>query len=439
MCEGEQRLIELVFGFLLIENILEKYIPFFNYTDEFITIFAIVGILFQGSKITLNKYERKVLVSVFFIVIIGLMGNLIFGYQESTVAISKDILALIKFFAVYLFCTIRFKRGISQKALAKIEKISALYCLILAFFGIVSQFINLGMTNDRSIFGLKAFVFLYSHETFLVSAVVIMVSVLISCGIRRNRYGILSGVIVLLLAMRSKAIIFVTVFTGMYVFFHRKKSIERFIKKHKANLVIALTCMIGIIYFFTRDKIALYINFGLTAARPALYIVSSKIMLDCFPIGSGFATFASHLSTAYHSPLYEIYGIAGVSGLTQLDNYAYVSDTYWPYIIAQFGVIGTNIYIYSLMCILKNTVRQCSHKNETLIAAISMFAYGIAACFVESYLTNATVILFAITLGFILNQPDKKLNITRRSVNAKVISRKNRKASNNINLIKEER
>ena len=66
MCEGEQRLIELVFAFLLIENILEKYIPFFNYTDEFITIFAIVGILFQGSKITINKYESKVLVSVFF-------------------------------------------------------------------------------------------------------------------------------------------------------------------------------------------------------------------------------------------------------------------------------------------------------------------------------------------------------------------------------------
>ena len=401
-------MIVLIFAFLLVENILEQYIPFLNYTDEIIAIFSIVGIFFKSTKITINKYEKKILASVGILVVIGVVGNLMFGYQTSIIAIVKDLLALVKLFVIYLFCTIRFKRGISPKTLGKIEKISCFYCLVLAIFGVVSQFVNLGMTNARSIFGLKSFVFLYSHETFLVSAVVIMVSVLISCGIKRNKYGILAGLIVLLLSMRSKSIIFVTVFVGMYIFFNGKESIERIIKKHKVNLAIVLICMVGVIYFFTRDKIGEYINYGLTAARPALYIVAVQIMIDCFPFGSGFATFASHLSISYSSPLYELYGIAGVSGLTRLDNYAYVSDTYWPYIIAQFGAIGTILYIYSLICIFKNTIRKCSQRKDTLIAAVSMFTYVIAACFVESYLTNATVVLFAIALGYILNQPNKE-------------------------------
>ena len=91
-----------------------------------------------------------------------------------------------------------------------------------------------------------------------------------------------------------------------------------------------------------KDKVAYYFSYGLTAARPALYLVGLRIVRDFFPIGSGFGTFASSLSGEYYSSLYGNYGISGVMGLTQTD-YSYMADVFWPYIYGQLGVLGLSL------------------------------------------------------------------------------------------------
>lgn len=399
-----------VFVFFILENILENIFPILTYSDEFIAIISIFGIIFLRPIFVINKNEIKIFISIVIVVFIGVLGNYIYPFQKSFVAISKDLLALIKFFAVYLFFTIRFKDGVTKRNLKLVEIFSSCYCYILFFFGVISQIFDIGMTNPGRIFNLKAFLFLYTHETFIVSAVVTMLSVLISCGVKKNRYSILAGIVVLLLSQRSKSIVFIVMFIGMYLFLYKKNDIKKYLKKYKIKIISVLICCCSVILYLTWYKIDLYISYGMTAARPALYIVSSQIMIDLFPLGSGFATFASYLSVAYDSPIYQLYNIANVSGLSPEDNYAYVSDTYWPYIIAEFGIIGTIIYFYSLVLVLKNSLFLCSRNKNSLIALISLFSYVIFACFVESYLTNATVILFSITIGYLLNPKEEIRN-----------------------------
>lgn len=52
-------------------------------------------------------------------------------------------------------------------------------------------------------------------------------------------------------------------------------------------------------------------------ARAMLYVTSFEIFKDFFPFGSGFASFASHSSGVYYSPLYAKYGIENVKGISK--------------------------------------------------------------------------------------------------------------------------
>lgn len=75
-----------------------------------------------------------------------------------------------------------------------------------------------------------------------------------------------------------------------------------------------------------------------TSARSLLMQDGVDIAFNCFPFGSGFASFATYMSGAYYSPLYYEYGLNSVWGLMPA-NPSFVSDSFWPAVIAQFGFL----------------------------------------------------------------------------------------------------
>ena len=88
-------------------------------------------------------------------------------------------------------------------------------------------------------------------------------------------------------------------------------------------------------------------------ARSALMINSFNVANDHFPLGGGFATFATWESGESYSPLYEKYGLDQIWGL-QPDDYGFVGDTYWPAIIGQFGYIGLALVLFAIVIIFLN-------------------------------------------------------------------------------------
>lgn len=95
-------------------------------------------------------------------------------------------------------------------------------------------------------------------------------------------------------------------------------------------------------------------------ARVALYEGAVKIALDKVPLGGGLGRYASWMSRVEYSPLYEQYGLSMIPGLRPA-NSRYATDTFWPQILGEFGIIGLAGYaafLGSLAWMLWTAVRR---------------------------------------------------------------------------------
>lgn len=131
-----------------------------------------------------------------------------------------------------------------------------------------------------------------------------------------------------------------------YFTFYRKKKIT--IKTLLLFVPLVVTLAWNQIYYYFFSSIQ-----G-DSARYQLLINSFKVIKDHFPIGSGFGTYASYYSGKYYSPIYSSYGLTGIYGLTR-DNTSFISDSFWPMVFAQTGLIGTVTFPSSC----ETKVKQC--------------------------------------------------------------------------------
>lgn len=398
-----------LFTLLLLENIFEEVVPFLNYLDEVVALASILLILrFVITKKRINVDLLRIINTVFILILIGLLSNLIFRVQKNEIAILKDVIAISKFFAVYICGEIYYPNGISKKKNRYVEIISETFITVVFTFGVINLFHPIGM--DAGIrYGIRTYQFLYTHSTFLVGSLVVAVSVLIKKN-KNNKLFIVAGLISIVFTLRLKGFFYIAILIAISLVFKNRQSSKNieiqskktFSKKTKRRILLLTTLSIFAAYFIGRNKIKDYYLWGLNAARSALYIVGLKIMFEYFPLGTGFGTFASSISGEYYSPLYSKYGIANTSGLQLSEGYPYIADTYWPYIFGQFGIFGLLVYIRALYLVLKRVVRDMRSDQSCMIATLSMFAYIISACFVESNLTNASIVLVALMLSVYL-------------------------------------
>ena len=86
-------------------------------------------------------------------------------------------------------------------------------------------------------------------------------------------------------------------------------------------------------------------------------LVQLLLFKDYFPIGSGFASFASHISGKYFSGVYNVIHIAGLysaDGQISPD----VGDAGIPYYLGQFGFIGMIFIGILIYMMIKNLLAQ---------------------------------------------------------------------------------
>jgi len=74
-------------------------------------------------------------------------------------------------------------------------------------------------------------------------------------------------------------------------------------------------------------------------ARGAMLVASVAIARGSFPLGVGFGRFGGFAAQHYYSSLYDDYGLSQIYGLSP-DTPYYLTDTYWPHIWAEVGVLG---------------------------------------------------------------------------------------------------
>lgn len=166
-----------LFLLILYVNILSQYVHFLGYLDEIIAIASILYVLTHLRKI--DKELLAMLAIIGLMTAIALAGNVIFQYQDSSIAILKDILAFYKlpmtFIALYTWSRNKNLNDAHDVA-AKISEIST----IVMFIGcVISVFADIGLSYGVR-HGFRTYKFLYIHPTYLVYAFVLISVVLVS-------------------------------------------------------------------------------------------------------------------------------------------------------------------------------------------------------------------------------------------------------------------
>ena len=127
----------------------------------------------------------------------------------------------------------------------------------------------------------------------------------------------------------------------------------------------------------------------LKIARNALYIKSLRIAADYLPFGSGLGTFGGWIAYLYYSPLYYKYGLSNIYGLSKGGSFA--CDTFWPYIIGQFGIIGLLSYLWIIWRFFVLTLEGIRSFQSSYLKAYSL---GTLLIFVEALMESSASPVF---------------------------------------------
>ena len=337
-----------LFNVILFADFLMQIHPIFKMIDELIPvvlgIYTVIKLIKYKFKLKDISHQQSInLWMICFclvgVAILGILGNYVYAYQ-SLVPIVSDMIVVFKGFITYVCATLLFTDDILED-----------YKLIINILlrGITIAFALLVLMNyvypiypiEGERLGISSQQLMFSAPTYLATFGVCLV-VLLSRFLgdyKGNIYFIILANLVIASTLRSKALMFIAVYFFLFVFliiFNKKLT-------KKVILVIALLGVLVGGY-----QIKTYVE-NPDWARSALMINSFKVANDHFPLGSGFATFATWESGESYSPLYERYGLNTIWGL-QEDDYSFVGDTYWPAIIGQFGYFGL---LFILMVIYK--------------------------------------------------------------------------------------
>ncbi|MBA2372804.1 MAG: hypothetical protein H0V74_01190 [Chloroflexi bacterium] len=125
-------------------------------------------------------------------------------------------------------------------------------------------------------------------------------------------------------------------------------------------------------------------------ARVALYTGSFRIARDHFPLGAGVGRYGSHMSRIEYSPIYHEYGLDRIRGLRER-NPRYITDTFWPMILGEFGVGGLAAYGLLLVSICLAIWRAGRSAAD---ATTHAFMAGTLAVLVEALIESLATPMF---------------------------------------------
>ena len=405
----------VMFLWLIFYDFVEANVPLVNYWDELAMLLALGwGAYSVWKNPKLQKQEWIDWICLTALVVIGALGNIVHpGLQDAKVAMVKDVVALIKFPVIFLVLSRRSVTPETQeKIIADIAKISRVIVMVTLAGAIVGYFVDLGFYD--TIFRTKpAFKFVFSHQTFFVSAYVMIAAALIAESLKKNRLYLLIICFLLLLSLRTKAYIFIA-FLVLFILIGEDRLTKIFAllfgsgkEKVKIGRLLLAAAVLGLaIYVVGKPRIEQQVYIGYPVPRTVLHLVGFTVLMDFFPLGSGFGTFASYLSGRYYSNIYDLYGISNVIGMTR-EKYNYISDVFWPYIYAQFGIFGLALYVKLIFSLFIRQFRS-NITNGSRLAVAAVWVYALIASTSEAYFTNGTGVQMALFLSLIIGYGEQK-------------------------------
>lgn len=397
----------LIIIYILISELFMYQITFLNYTDEIVTVFFAIYLLYLVISKKTSIFSNKIIILLLFTLIIGVIGNYFSKSQSSINAIVLDIVSNYKLF----ICSIGFYYLLTVDSIKKItyyfSRIGRLYIFLGFIFSLASLFVNLGMRGQfrYGIWGFN-YIFKYAH----VYAMVTFFFLLNVCNGYEKKSLILRNVfyvaIQLSLSLKGPAII-VSILFFVMIFYHK------YAKNLKILLVILVLLLILTIGQYQINSYILNTNAPRYVLTKYAVIVANKY----FGIGSGFATFGTEMSARYYSIQYYEFGFTNMYGLNPLDT-QFINDNYFQSILGQFGWIGLCLFLI-IFIMYFNKIRKLKLNLYTRSILLSIIFYTFICSFGSSHITSSTCILLIFSQISTIKISERKLKLNYEKQNCK--------------------
>lgn len=375
-----------------------------GYFDEILGVVSILYLVFF-----INKIERRDATTIMLLllaVVIGVVSNLISGLVHSVKSIGIDLIIETKIILTFLMMKYFVNDNEKTAIINAFVPLAKLFTVASFICGIISQFTNIGMTTGER-YGLKSFKFIFDFNHQYFAVYVLVFGVLVCNTIMkeniRSRYFVIA-IIAILFSTKAPALIFTTVFVGLYFYFKNHKRIEPWV------IVIGAIAFVFVGWFQINEYL---INDE--TPRRMFFEYGFKTANNYFPLGSGFSTFGSGEAAKNYSPLYYQYGWENKFGMSPTDT-AFLNDTYWPSLLGQFGYIGLLLYVVVYFRLFKSIDNKDFSNTRRAFLYGAYLQYMVHAFGSAILSSSAGMIGFMALSLFTVSNPDENKNSGRLKI-----------------------
>ena len=348
----------IAFNLLLFQPIIEIILPPFSYYDEILAVSSLLSLFFSMAmrKSRFTREMKIALCLLFAIVVIGLFGNFLSGIVSDTFFILVDILACSKFFIIYF--ALKSILGNTSYFVSYMARESKVLLVLMLACLVINQFVDIGMTYEMR-YGLKAFQFVFIHPTHMVTLSLACMAFIYSDASNGWKKYIGIALVLMAMSLRSRWVALALVIVLIIIFVKKGSTRAPFV-------VIG----VGSVSAFLVGQAQMSVYYE--SARGHLMTTALSVFQNFFPLGAGFASFGSGVTKTIYSPLYYQYGLQNVYGLAP-NNPSYLTDTFWPVVLAQFGFLGLIIWLLLLIMLVVDFYR-LGIASGMLVLSLTMIA-----------------------------------------------------------------
>lgn len=337
-------------------------------------------------------FQKKRLLTSFWLCFMGIGGisSLVFRYQPLMPALMDALVVVNKFMVGYLTAYL-YSCQHPGYLYPRMNGAARILSVVLFALAIHDIFLPPFFEPGEFRYFINSLVLMFPHQTYLAAACVTLLVLLGANNEKQqNLPYMLMATFVGMMTLRGKAIAFFGVYWVLYIcilVFRNRHYLALLVGGGLAAVIVGMEQII--LYFFTDSHYS---------PRSIMTSDSIKLMLQHFPLGTGFATFGSTLAESNYSPLYLQLGYADNYGMGPEDA-MFLTDGFWPEIFAQFGVVGTVLFLVVLVLLFKSILKTLRCRSKAGFAMLMIFINMLINSTAESSFFNPASFLLFILFG----------------------------------------
>lgn len=401
----KRSIILLLFAIILLQRPLSIYTfsalsTLIRYVDEIISViaFVILAFYFCKNQVILTKEERNIIVFFCVFVAMGLISNILNPLQNWIINII-DIVTCSRFLIFYLIGRILLKKINTLKLLQEIESLCKFLTLIVSGLAIIQIFIYPLFPRGDYRYFMYSLELFFGHPTYMAIFCMTCISVfIVNIGINEKKCKTnMTYIIILLLLMsftlRTKAIASAVIVGLLWLTMVKMKITSK--------VFVIIAGAITAIPIGAKSIIGYYMTNTQEFVRARLFFDSIYLANKHFPLGTGFATFGSAMAAKNYSSIYTMLGYNSLYGGSKKD-ISFLSDTFWPIVVAQTGWIGFISFILMIFYLIKLSFR-LKQNIYFYWAAISIIVYELISSTSETAFFNPQASILFLLFGIIVD------------------------------------